>query len=973
MEDPWANAWGEQSKSTFSQPSSSNWSAPSVHGDREDDISTRSWSVEPTTTRWDESNVITEASLWSNEPSSTWQPAQSTFDTIPLSTGSVPLPQFPTAISEEPERPVSSSSSSLSQDDTPPLSSPISQTPPHSHSPPPKPLHLSRPATPDVFGTFKGAAEFDEPTHETWSPATPVFSLPSVEADAWGPSWGESNQSNSVEEPETTHELDNAWETAKQQKEKQDLHVPPELLASILRQLEEMSGELWPDTDASTSASENERILDVETVIPASIAQRFMPEDMTLPSNVQFAKTFISKQLAEALKLTKHAPQTPLSPMAMYMSSKGSTSWEASIKSQPNITHDDFAPAGWKIVEAAKENTVVDDGKKKTGSGLLSFFGRRSAISQSDAVSRPASPPVNNPIISSLATGSSPRVSADNMGSTTTVGSSQGSGRTTPALPIAISSSSSISTQKNDSTLTASSVASDSIVRESTPPPSAVSRFFGRFSSRANKPRDSLALSQDDLEFLSDVPTFTESESGHGSELDTLGMMIKSPPLPMTLPPPLAPPPRPSQPTRSMSQTTKFEKDPMNDDPFSIFNSSDSASKHAYSPMNPLTASSPSVGAPLLNLSLSSNASPLAHSRNSGSTASNQGWSSFGDLPAPANGILPVKRPVVASMTPPNSSTPPPVPESKPNAAFPILSRGSSSQNQRLGRDSLASGSTGVISPFPPPPGSRSHTPVHTTLSVQVAANFDDDDDDDFSEFLSSPAQSPPPAPPSSIHNVLAANSSSSVGQIPTTTNSIFDGFDDFLEPFSSDPQPPQPPAKPKPQPFAFPPNFPPSNTRRTPSTQSPPQRQHSRTVSKADHSRTMSLLENVAARGQWLGPAARLPEALPPPVSNSSTKPPSNDLFKYGSTMQAQQAQTQAALSASFQVPTLRTDEKNRSQNSSRQPTPAHLFRPPMSSQPPLPTPPMLHPSSMNAAVSPAEVKSGGLSAQDLSFFEGL
>jgi len=218
MEDPWANAWGEPSKS---QPSSSNW-PPSVSSDHEDDISTRSWSVEPTTTRWDESSVA-EASLWSNEPSSTWQPVHSTFDTIPLSTVSVPLPHFPTSISEEPEKPVSSSS----QDRTTPTSSPSSETPPLSLSLPssPKPLHLSRSATPDAFGTFKSAAEFDESTHESWSPAKPTFSLPSVDADAWGPSWGESNESDSVEEPGTAEELNNAWETAKQQKERQDRHV----------------------------------------------------------------------------------------------------------------------------------------------------------------------------------------------------------------------------------------------------------------------------------------------------------------------------------------------------------------------------------------------------------------------------------------------------------------------------------------------------------------------------------------------------------------------------------------------------------------------------------------------------------------------------------------------------------------------------------------------------------------------------
>jgi hypothetical protein len=211
MDDPWANAWGEPSKS-----SSSSWSAPSVstiHGDHEDDISTRSWTVEPTT-HWDEAS-LTEASLWRNEPSSTWQPAHSTFDTIALSTVPVQLPQFPTSTSEEQEK-------SLSSSDNSPPSSPISETQTPSLSPSPKPLHLSRPATPDAFGTFKGADEFEEPTDESWKP---TLSLPSADADTWSPSWGDSNESNSLEPPGTAEALDIAWETAKQQKARQDRHV----------------------------------------------------------------------------------------------------------------------------------------------------------------------------------------------------------------------------------------------------------------------------------------------------------------------------------------------------------------------------------------------------------------------------------------------------------------------------------------------------------------------------------------------------------------------------------------------------------------------------------------------------------------------------------------------------------------------------------------------------------------------------
>ena len=674
----------------------------------------------------------------------------------------------------------------------------------------------------------------------------------------------------------------------------------------------------------------------------ASIAQKFMPDDLTLPPNVQFTNTFISKQLMEALKLTKHAPSTLFSPMAMYMSSKGSTSWEASIKSQPIITHEDFAPAGWKIVETAKESTVIDDSKKKTGSGLLSFFGRRTNSSQSDAISRSNSPPITgSDMLRSL-----PRVSTDNMKSTPT---SQDSGRTTPALPIATSSSSSNSFQKNDPNPTTFSVASDSVAREATPPPSAVSRFLGRFSSRP-KQRESLSLSQDDLEFLSDVPTFSDSESNRVSDLDALSMMIKSPPLPTTLPPPLPPPPSAPQPSRTSSQTTKLEKDPkkdpMDDDLFSIFNTSDSKSNRIRTPMIPLTGVStpPVVGS---NSSLSPTAPPLA---DSGRTISNQGWSLFDDFSAPVNETVP-------PMTPPNNySTPPPVPRHKP--------QGSTSQKQSLGRNSFAPESTSIISPLSPPPRSSSHTPSHTFVSPPV---INLDDDDDFSEFLSSPAQSAPPASLSFSHNAVAMSPTSSIDQTSTTTKNMFDGFDEFIGPFSSGPQPPLPPAKQMPKP-----SVPASNVATT--TSPPPNKrrpQHSRTVSKADHSRTLSLLENVATRGRWLGPASPLPEAISPPAGSNMKSSGDNNYFNHGSSMQAQQAQATATLLA----PTLVADEKKiLPKNSSPQLSPAFTFPPPASSQPPpLLKPPALNASLMNPVASPTKVKSGGLSAQDLSFFEGL
>ncbi len=123
--------------------------------------------------------------------------------------------------------------------------------------------------------------------------------------------------------------------------------------------------------------------------------------------------------------------------------------------------------------------------------------------------------------------------------------------KSTPASPSVASIGSTV-VQKNDTNplpetqATSTTAPINEIVREPSPPPaSAVSRFLGRFSSRPKtSSMDSIALSQDDLEFLSDVPSLTSPEVDQDTGLDALSSMIRSPPLPQHYLLPLPPPPR---------------------------------------------------------------------------------------------------------------------------------------------------------------------------------------------------------------------------------------------------------------------------------------------------------------------------------------------------------------------------------------------------------------------------------------------
>jgi hypothetical protein len=687
--------------------------------------------------------------------------------------------------------------------------------------------------------------------------------------------------------------------------------------------------------------------------------------------NIPFEKTFTIKQLSEALRLTRHSLLTRSSPMALYMSSKGSTSWEASIKAKPNFTQDDITPAGWKILEPIKEDiSTVDEGKKKGSGGLLSFFGRRTSNTPSEQVidSRSASP-VTIPAVATIKTEASPRGSVDSIPV-----QSPAAEKSMPVPPV--SSFSGPSVQPLTDSNSNIGIISENGNEVSTPAPSAVSRFLGRFSSRSksSSSRDSIPLSADDLEFLSDVPTI-HSDHEQSPGLDALSMMIKSPPLPTALPPPLAPPPK--APSHTFSHTPLAQdRRPSND--FSFFDPDQGTANItlAKSPLSlPAIAPIPPVKPPSSTLTSNMNSSPT-HSvnltpisdRTQPSQDNEQSWPSFDYPSLSMNKPIPspTKRsfvPIMSSSRTP-SGTPPPL--SKPGLTFALPPPPSS--NHRSSLSSPAVGSN-IAPPLPPPPSSRSHTPFRA--QVQPPSTIIDEDDE-FSDFLSSPSQITHPAP-SSFANFGPSPSLAPIPSHPPPTNS-----NDLLNDFMNSPLPPKPPAKTAPPvtQFSASPIRPPSNP--------PPEITYgvkqSKVPRKADHSRTLSLLETAAARGRWLAPPSPLPEALPPPDA-SSGKSLNVDLFSGNSTMQAQQAQAVATLAGHSSSSTVSSNGHGNYQDWSFPPllNTTSVAQPTSNKPPPpqpsftsrqLPTVP-LFPTTNGSASSSA--KTGGLSAQDLSFFEGL
>jgi hypothetical protein len=689
------------------------------------------------------------------------------------------------------------------------------------------------------------------------------------------------------------------------------------------------------------------------------VVDRLIPQDLTLPQHVQFSKTFTYKHMSEALRLTRHMDTVRSSPMALYMASKGSTAWETSVKTRPEVLKDDLLPPGWKVIEK-EEPTPATDSKKKPGGGLLSFFGRRGNAAPSSEANpkllESSVRPVRTPP-PGIANISSARASVDSIQSPT------GPATSSPVrLSVTESSDSASMPTPPLAPTPALPLPPEPEIFEQAPPTSAVSRFLNRFSRNKSSgfaPRNSLALSSDDLEFLSDIVPSANEEENEDSQLKGLSNMIASP-LPTKLPPPLAPPPRAS--ALSSSEASSRSKSPtLNGDLLSLSSSTSLEAPNILQTQQssdiPLSLSFPIVP-------VASSASPLStRAPPSFQTISRPGSTFLSPPPSRSHTPLPSKRTPTAIMSTTSSAIPtgssfnfPPPPSF--SAQPPVLPPPPS-----------VIGTLSKPTPQPQP----SFKPLSSTPSTE-AKTFGSMNGDEFS-FYRPP---PPPALASfdtSISSGFSDDSLMSASSSTTTShsNDLLDDFDDFVSSPLRTPSPPRPPQKPlsfghKPKPSQELAQL--SVRSISPDKPLPPRK----TSRAADHQRTMSLLEIAAARpGRWPAPPSPLPEAIPPPRASEPSF--DSDLFAGGSAMENQQMNAIASLGASVSSPASFSLETSASRLPSFPPVPSSTLTPsPLNLRamsPPIQ--PKQQSSTRVPVTSPRSATSGGLSAQDLSFFEGL
>ncbi|KAL4072905.1 hypothetical protein V8B97DRAFT_276039 [Scleroderma yunnanense] len=891
MDNPWANAW---------EP-------PLPVHEQEADIGIPSWS----TTHWSSSTDADDGSLW--KPSAieelAWAP--STYEQIVISRSSSTTDPTTTPLDDVHE---------------PALLAPPPQDTkygtPTDHSALPFQEDSTIIPDADVSGgtaSLSSPKEDDEP--DAWEDPT-ILTGPD---DEWSSAWNTAEEQAEAKPPDE-------WETAQQEKEKLNRAVAPELLASILSQCQEVLDEIWPESEAvESNASDNSwrtGLHGLEKI--TKLLNELIPDDVVLPPPVHYPTTATAKAMNEALKLTRHSTLTGSSPLAKLLASKGSLDWQRSVVSREDVVPD-AAPVGWRILDKEEHRTTAEETKPKRG-GLLSFWNRRTSSLTPEEV-RETSPSRRTSIGNGANSATSPQTQAKR----DTSPANRSSASTPPSQP-------------------AHPTSPEVTVAAAAPAPSAVSRFLNRFSRTkgAGSHRSSLALSVDDLEYLSDiVPSASDPDNEQVSDgSKALSNMITSS-LPTKLPPPLPPSPKPPVTSPSTFDGKLLES--------------------AELPRTPqqlgLPSSLPLPLSPKPISSLTRSLSPILPPKDSNSRLPNPSIV----IPASRSAVSTILK--LSSPQPPSRSQspftlPPPPKASIPLSLPPLLPPPPISPPQTPRPTAMQ--------PLSPPPSSFTPSSSSYMWSNSISGGHDDDaSDEEFFSSFSSRSPYRPSHVSSDSASVHSPESQNSGDQLRSARSSISQSFDDFDEFVSSPSHKLATPRSPSPPPLPAK-NTPPSRYRMASHT----------TRHSVDHQRTQSLMDMASTtKGTWPSPIGNglpvrpiPPPSAPqdllgfddPPIPSALTLPPQPLLAELGSSMHPG---TRSVPAISPFYPPLAV---GRTHQLSKSPPPL----------PATPSQPLLSFSSAAFMTSPSPLSvkplpqtqttpkrphMSGLSAQDLSFFEGL
>lgn len=266
--------------------------------------------------------------------------------------------------------------------------------------------------------------------------------------------------------------------------------------------------------------------------------------------------------MASSVRQTKNLAMSKRSPMAYYLAAKGSTAWKFAMKERKESVTDDM-PAGWRILDkdATKDAATSAAKDKKPTGRLFSFWGRRESSNTHSRSSSQSDGKVENNLSPTM----SDQVGHSRQPSQESVRSLGGTSADNAISPTPQSSSSAAPPASLPTAPTAPAPSRSTTYADAPEPqidsnsvqaPSAVSRFLNRFSRRrstmgSGSPRNSLALSSDDLEFLSEIPSANDGDDDEEASMRAFESVFNSKPQQSTLTPPLPPPLPPPPPVNA--------------------------------------------------------------------------------------------------------------------------------------------------------------------------------------------------------------------------------------------------------------------------------------------------------------------------------------------------------------------------------------------------------------------------------------
>ncbi|KAF8329489.1 uncharacterized protein EI90DRAFT_3062803 [Cantharellus anzutake] len=383
---------------------------------------------------------------------------------------------------------------------------------------------------PDAFGGFESGSFGEIDVDNAWRTAE------MVDDQAWSSAWSGGPPISQSDEKESVKD---EWDVALEMKRQRESIVPRERLDEWISSIQTNISEVWPSPKDGQSSDDCSWRISMDPDGKIARLLETVPSEMQLPRLPHFHQTKLYASQAKALKLTRNLPLSLRSPLSLLQISKGSASWEKSVRQDPKRESDDWdwPPNPVPSSSAARQEGQMGSatapkeqpnyGEKRTiRSSIMSFLSSKTASLASTASTSssigteafPKTPPAlspvsNEPAQASLETQSKPSESKEDVIEVTSSALPQADSDQLPHK-----SKDSIRSLFKNADTSVVAVEDDEHTVEGPATHSVVSRFLNRITRGRSSASENaaLSLSNSDLSYLEEVNGTTQGSDTAG-------------------------------------------------------------------------------------------------------------------------------------------------------------------------------------------------------------------------------------------------------------------------------------------------------------------------------------------------------------------------------------------------------------------------------------------------------------------------